>query len=161
MSRGYGTLPSPDEEGVLGASSILAELGRSQRGDDDEFDMKAASVVGGEGDGEGEGEREDEGQADEEYDEEEDLVPFLDDHDPETQRLLETRRMNRRTKTKGVLLSKNMTSLTVFVLTVLGLLGMLLVADTVFGSDGDVSTPIFESSADVIISSATANSTRA
>jgi len=150
MSRSYGTLSSPDDlegKGGLGYGSISQQFGGGARalgfpgkerenGRDDEeeedsvVDVKAASLV-------------------EESDDE--IIPFLDDSELETQRLLvaslEAARRGRTDANKDW--GKRSTSVALVFLTIVGALGMLLVADRVFASADD-STPVFESSGVVI-----------
>ena len=152
MSRNYGTLISPDEEEVdlesrrviLGVGSIIEQLGE----DPNDVDVKALSEVGDKADETENGEREEE--------EDDDLIPFLEDSELETQELLEASRAGRIKRKKGGLLRKSLTSFAVVVLTLLSLFGLFLVADR-FGS-GDESTPIFESSGVVTTTSSTTSS---
>lgn len=138
MSRSYGTLSSPDDlegKGGLGYGSIKQQFGGGARAfseeeEDSVVDVKAASLV-------------------EESDDE--IIPFLDDSELETQRLLvaslEAARRGRTDANKDW--GKRSTSVALVFLTIVGALGMLLVADRVFASADD-STPVFESSGVVI-----------
>ena len=135
MSRSYGALSSPDDlegKGGLGFGSIKQHLGGGGTWEEEEsvVDVKAASVV-------------------EESDDE--IIPFLDDSELETQRLLaaslEAARRGRNDVTKEW--GKRSTSVALILLTVVGALGLLLVADRAFAS-GDDSTPVFESSGVVV-----------
>jgi hypothetical protein len=134
--RSYGTLSSPDDlegKGGLGYGSIKQQFGGGARDEEEEdsvVDVKAASLV-------------------EESDDE--IIPFLDDSELETQRLLvaslEAARRGRTDANKEW--GKRSTSVALVFLTIVGALGMLLVADRVFASADD-STPVFESSGVVI-----------
>jgi len=130
---------------LVGTSTIKEQLGAGGYSDDDvSVDVKAAVV----GDPEAAGLH---------SESEEDFIPFLEDSELETQQLIESNRLRRQVKSS----SGVTTSSLLFVLTILSLLGLLLVADTVFDSSGQSTAGVFESSGDVIITTATSNSTAA